>query len=109
MVFCLVVSPVEGLYKGFPAVTFEAIVSAMDGYLMLHALVPKHSFNVRSVNTNDNETYHSIVLSLSNSKYGIPDSAELESLQAKIWRMHKMKIDPELPFQERTAKKPYIY
>ena len=58
------------------------------------------------INTNDNETYHSIVYSLSNSKYGIPDCHELEALQARIWNCHRMKMDPEMPFQIRTAKKP---
>lgn len=98
--------PKRGFIKGFPAVTFEAILAAIDGYLILYGLVPSGSYNVRSVNTNDNETYHSIVYSFSNSKYGIPDCSELEALQAKIWRIHKMKLDPEIPFQVRTAKNP---
>ena len=47
----------HGFIKGFPACTFEAVVAAIDGYLQLHALIPSNSFNVRSVNTNDNGTY----------------------------------------------------
>ena len=98
--------PDRGYIKGIPSDTFEAVVAAIDGYILLHSLIPNHSYNVRSVNTNDNETYHSIIYSLSNTKYGIPDCSELEALQARIWNCHRMKLDPEMPFQIRTAKKP---
>ena len=98
--------PKRSSIKGFPVITFEAVLAAIDGYTQLHALIPNNCYNVRSVNTNDNETYHSIVYSLSNRKYGIPDCHELEALQARIWNCHHMKMDPEMPFQIRTAKKP---
>ena len=97
--------PDRGYIKGIPSDTFEEVVAAIDGYILLHSLVPNHSYNVRSVNTNDNETYHSIIYSLSNTKYCIPDCSELKALQARIWNCHRMKLDPEMPFQIRTAEK----
>ena len=55
------------------------------------------------MNTNDND---SVIWSLPKAKHGIPDCSELEALQATIRNRHRVKLDPEMPFQIRTAKKP---
>ena len=92
--------------KGIPTQLFEAIVAAIDGYLYLYGLVPKGSYNVRSVNTNDSETFHSCIQSLSNSAHGVLNCKELERIMAKLINVMHMRLDPEKLFSIRTAKNP---
>ena len=92
--------------KGIPTQLFEAIVAAIDGYLYLYGLVPKGSYNVHSVNTNDSETFHSCIQSLLNSAHGVPDCKEPERIMSKLINVMRMRLDPEKLFSIRTAKNP---
>jgi len=87
--------PTTQYVKGIPIVTYEALLTHIDRKLQIYNLVPRRSYNVRSLGTQEVEQFFSTVRDLDPSGLGTPKPDDLQEMMATASMLDNARMNPD--------------
>ena len=73
---------------------FEGFIQSIETKLMLYATVKNGTYNVRSVSSQENETYFGILSDMEHTRQGCPKATSIPRLMASASELMHCKHDP---------------